>query len=173
MRVRMSTPTEHPLIYASFWKRLNAYGWDSLIIIGLSLLVSVSAAQAQGTDQTIMLYVNAGLLPPGTTTENLLQNLGINITSRDMFMSLVLSAVYNISFVAGDWQATPGKRLCGIKVVMADGSRPTLLQAALRHIASGVSVLICYLGFFFVLWTKEKTALHDMMCHTRVVIGKT
>lgn len=169
-----------PLAYAGFWKRLNAYGWDSLVILGLSLLVYVTPAFAtDATAEQIRALVDAGLLPAGTTTENI-TTVGLapllsqmNIGIRDFLMPIVLSAVYNISFVAGDWQATPGKRLVGIKVVMRDGSRPTLLDAINRHLCSGVSVFLCYLGYLFIFWTKEKTALHDMMCHTRVVIGKT
>lgn len=164
--------TATPVIYASFIKRLNAYGWDSLLILVMSLIVSIGPASAQTTPQ-LQALMDAGLLPQGTTEQTLVQTL-LN-SSADMFslqtmlMPLLISAVYNIAFIAGEWQATPGKRFCGIKVVMADGRRPTLWEATLRHIASGASVFLCWLGFITILFTKEKMALHDMICNTRVV----
>ena len=164
--------TATPVIYASFFKRLNAYGWDSLLILAMSLAISIAPAFAQTTPQ-IQALVDAGLLPQGTTEQTLVQTLlssSADIFSlQTMLMPLLISAIYNIAFVTGDWQATPGKRFCGIKIVMADGRRPTLWDATLRHIASGISVFLCWLGFITILFTKEKTALHDMICNTRVV----
>lgn len=163
-----------PLVYATFWKRFNAYGWDSLCILGMTLLVQITPAfGADDTAQQIQTLVDAGLLPQGTNEGNLLSHaFSGSLSFRDVLMPMVLAAVYNIAFVGGEWQATPGKRFSGIKVIMADGSPLNYWQAAWRHLASGVSTTMLYLGFLPILWTKERTALHDMMCGTRVIIGK-
>jgi len=138
--------------YASFWKRFHAYGYD-LVLVQLITLPLV-----------LLVY-------PFPTLEQLAQ---MAPESNDWFTAftngaIVISAIYNILFIAGNWQATPGKRFCGIRVVNADGTRLTLAQSAIRHAVSGISTLLFGLGFLTVWFTREKTALHDMICQTRVV----
>jgi uncharacterized RDD family membrane protein YckC len=167
---------------ASFWKRLYAYGYDSLIITIISALVGwqiggIAHAQSPEMQQNIDALVGAGLLPAGTDAATLTATLGSLVSSlfswSDLVLPLMVSALYNIWFIAGAWQATPGKRFCGIHVVNADGSPLSLLQSAYRHAASGLSTLLVGLPYLTIFYTKEKLAPHDMLCKTRVVLGKT
>jgi 8-oxo-dGTP pyrophosphatase MutT (NUDIX family) len=89
-----------------------------------------------------------------------------------LFLSLAVSAIYNIFFVASSWQATPGKRWCNLMVVMKDGSAPSLTQSAYRHAASGISMLLLGAGYLTMAFNREKASLHDLICDTRVVVGK-
>lgn len=168
-------------IYAPFRKRLFAYGYDSLLtsLAGLLLnwqLGSVAFAQTPEVQQQIDALVSAGLLPAGTTEAQLPNLLGTQLASmfswHDLVLPLLVSAVYHIYFTASVWQATLGKRFCGIYVTNADGSRLTPLQSAIRHINSGLSMLLGGLPMLTILFTREKLAPHDMLCHTRVVMGR-
>lgn len=166
--------------YASFWKRLYAYGYDSLIVTVLSVLVGMQLprpAQAAYSPQQIDAMVQMSLLPPGTTPDNLLQTLWSQSTASlswmDIALPILLSAIYNIAFICGEWQATPGKRFCGIYVTNAEGGRLTLAQSVARHAASSISMIaLSGLGYLTIFFTPKKLALHDMICATRVVLGK-
>ncbi len=167
-------------IYAPFRKRLYAYGYDSFIVTVIAVAIGWllgDSAFAQ-TAEDIQTLVNAGVLPQGTDATALTEALGGGgleavLSGPALLLQLLISAFYNIFFIHSHWQATPGKRFCDIHVVTADGARLTLLQSALRHAASGLSIVLGGLGYITIFFTGEKTALHDMLCHTRVVMGKT
>lgn len=79
---------------------------------------------------------------------------------------------YFTCFTAGKWQATPGKRAMGIHVIRADGSPITHASALARVFAYLASWVILCFGFVLAAFTTERTALHDLLCDTRVVYGK-
>lgn len=138
--------------YGSFWSRVNAYGYDIILVQVFAGLVMWQFAYFPTMEEWVRME------PAADTWVKQFTNL-----------CLAFSAIYNIAFVASDWQATPGKRACKLQVVNRDGSRLTLVQSALRHAASGISTLIGGIGFLFALFTRERTALHDMLCNTRVI----
>jgi uncharacterized RDD family membrane protein YckC len=82
--------------------------------------------------------------------------------------------------VAGQWlyfslqesserQATPGKRVMGIKVVDLAGRRISFGRATGRYFAKILSGLICDIGFILAGFTERKQALHDLIASTLVV----
>lgn len=84
--------------------------------------------------------------------------------------AFLISLIYHTAFVASRWQATPGKRLVGAKIVRAsDGGRVSVLRAACRHITCFLSWIPFGLLWIMVGVTREKTGLHDVICGTRVV----
>jgi uncharacterized RDD family membrane protein YckC len=171
--------------YAGFWRRKTAYGIDVLIVLVLYLLVSWllgSIAHAQTAE--IQALKDIGWVSPDTDAAaiaNQLQNpnSGMAIASIntaffqkilfELALSIVVSAFYNIWFVAGSWQATPGKHWLGMKVVMENGSPLTLTQSAARHFATGISMAMLGLGYLTMAFRADKAALHDLICGTRVV----
>lgn len=158
--------------YAGFWKRFHAYKIDlflvTLITIAANYFVSTASAEGMGDLarelQAIQQLNGSSNINPSIEATSLLGSL-IN----SLLLATVISAIYNIGFVAGKHQATPGKRYGGIRVVMEDGSRPTLIQSTIRHLASGVTILTGGLGFLSIVYSREKLALHDALAHTRVI----
>jgi uncharacterized RDD family membrane protein YckC len=71
-------------------------------------------------------------------------------------------------FLSRTDQATLGKKIAGIYVGNVDGSKLTWQRALYRALASILTACTLGIGFLFVLFTKEKTALHDVICKTRV-----
>lgn len=138
--------------YASFWKRLNAYGYD-IILVQLAALAPM------------FLFYDFPSLEQLVRMDPLVDRWFSAFTN----LCLVISAAYNILLVAGPRQATLGKTHCGIKVVTAQGGRLTLAQSAIRHATSGLSMVLAGLGFLTIIFTREKTALHDMIAQTRVI----
>ena len=83
-------------------------------------------------------------------------------------VGLGIRAAYFIYFIGKDGQ-TPGKKLCKIRVVNADGSPVSYGKAAGRFFGYILSSLILCIGFLMAAWDDEKRALHDRLCNTRVI----
>lgn len=185
----MTEPLSSHPHYAGFWRRFNAYGIDATIVLaiawGIGYLTGLDA-HAQAVSPEDMKTINNaiaalqgnGQLDPAlrnsletnaqdALVRTLLGGSSISLVNEKLFA--LISAIYNIAFVVSEWQATPGKRWLGMRVVMADGAPLNWWQATFRHAMSGVSMLLGGIGYVTIPFTKEKLALHDMICNTRVV----
>jgi uncharacterized RDD family membrane protein YckC len=87
-------------------------------------------------------------------------------------ITYVISYLYFVSFVASKWQATPGKRLLKIYVVTEDAGKISLARSFGREAASYLAAIIMCIGYLMVAFTKQKTGLHDLIAHTRVIYGR-
>lgn len=76
-------------------------------------------------------------------------------------------AAYEIPFWISPWQATPGKKLCGMVVTTMDGDRLSLSRAVGRYACKCVSGTII-IGSLFIPFTRWRQALHDLMAGTLV-----
>lgn len=79
-----------------------------------------------------------------------------------------VAALYFVAFEASTWQATPGKRLLGLRVETVDGARPSVVRALARHVAGLASWLTLNLGHLLVALRADRRALHDLIAGTRV-----
>jgi eukaryotic-like serine/threonine-protein kinase len=84
---------------------------------------------------------------------------------------LLVAGIYEVYFVSAR-AATVGKMVLNLKIVQADGSAVPRRLAAGRYLAMGVSLLIVTIGFLMIAFDKEKRALHDRICGTRVIVEK-
>jgi uncharacterized RDD family membrane protein YckC len=85
-------------------------------------------------------------------------------------VSIVLGLVYYGYFEGGPAGQTVGKRVVEIRVARAaDGGPLGWGTALVRHVASWLSALPCGLGYFWMLWDKEKETWHDKLSGTVVV----
>jgi uncharacterized RDD family membrane protein YckC len=77
-------------------------------------------------------------------------------------------AVYHI--VLWTWRGTTvGGVVCRLKVVRIDGQPLSFVVALVRSLASVLSAVALCLGFFWVGWTRERLAWHDMVAGTTIV----
>ena len=79
-----------------------------------------------------------------------------------------VTALYFVAFEASAWQATPGKRLLGLRVETLAGGRLPLSRALLRHASGAASWLTLNIGHLLVALRSDRRALHDLMAGTRV-----
>lgn len=77
-------------------------------------------------------------------------------------------ALWFIGFEASPWQATPGKRLLGLRVETAAGERASFGRIALRFFGAAPSWLLLHLGHAMAAWRADGRALHDLIAGTRV-----
>lgn len=140
-----------PLELAGFWIRFAAYLVDSIITGVLGAIVG---------------GVIGGVMGAAGATKGAAGIIMIQVVA--MIISLGIRAAYFIYFIGKDGQ-TPGKKLCKIRVVNADGSQVTYGKATGRFFGYILSSLICGIGYLMAAWDDEKRALHDRVCDTRVI----
>jgi uncharacterized RDD family membrane protein YckC len=68
------------------------------------------------------------------------------------------------------WQATPGKRLLGVRIVdSASGGRASVVQLLTRYLSYLISALPLGLGFLWIAIDPQRRAWHDKLAGTSVV----
>lgn len=86
-----------------------------------------------------------------------------------MLLFALLSLPYFALFESSRWQATPGKRLLGLRVIDDDALAPGLVRAALRQAAGLLSWVSLNIGHAMAAQPPRHQALHDRIAGTRVV----
>jgi uncharacterized RDD family membrane protein YckC len=138
------------LNYAGFGVRFGAKFVDGLIL-GLPFMV-------------VFFVVLIPQIRSGTPTPERFSFLPLMI----QFAFIFIQMAYQIFFL-GKYGATPGKMLCKLKVVTAEGGRIGYGRATGRVFAEMLSGMICYIGYIMVAFDSQKRALHDYICNTRVI----
>jgi len=91
----------------------------------------------------------------------------------EMLFSIAITSVYVIGFWILSDGATLGKKIFGIKIVKTTGDRVDLITAIIRYFGYLVSSIPLFLGYFWMLWDKEKRTWHDKISGTRVIVIDT
>ncbi len=137
--------------YAGFWIRVGAWLIDYVILIVPTMLIAFLVNILSSTSSPDSINPVVGLL-----------------FALQTLLNLAIPMVYETYFI-GKMGQTPGKMVCGIKVVRSDGDSLTYLRAFGRHFAKYLSQLICGIGYIMVAFDDEKRGLHDHICDTRVI----
>ncbi len=85
-------------------------------------------------------------------------------------LSIGVTLAYYTVFEGSSAGQTPGKKFAGIRVI--DQSRGDSIghrRAALRYLASILSEIPLFLGFFWMLWDRERQCWHDKIVSSVVV----
>jgi uncharacterized RDD family membrane protein YckC len=147
--------------YAGFWVRLFAGLLDLIFISPIVFL--------------LIYYFGISEYQSFRISGDLYNYKDLSISTQSKFadyISYVVSIIYLTYFISRKSQATLGKRVMGIYVGNPDGSKLIWQRSLARALASMVTSMTLGLGFLIVAFTKEKTALHDIICNTRVFHGK-
>ncbi len=159
------------LRYAGFWIRLFAGFLDIIFLLPLIAIFIAILMHFTGYSLLTITHFDFGKdFYSYAATKSLNSSFSSNGISD--YLTYFIAILYSVYFVSSKSQATWGKRILGIYVGNKDGSRLTPLKSTLRCLATSITVSICGLGFIIVAFTKEKTALHDLICQTRVFYGK-
>lgn len=94
--------------------------------------------------------------------------IGDAVLAPLLIASLLALAWFSL-FECSKLQATPGKRLLGLRVTDTGGGRIGWGRAALRHLAGSLSWLLLNLGHLLALAPPRHLALHDRLAGTRVL----
>ena len=148
-RLREGVPARTTERFAGFWIRVGAYMLDYFIKLPVQILAQVL------TTFLPMAFPDRGGLAVASVVLLLVLNLGFELG-------------YDI-FFTGRFAATPGKMVCGLRVVRSDGSKVTYGRAAGRVLGKWLSGLTLGIGYLMVGFDEQRRALHDHLADTRVV----
>lgn len=136
--------------YATFWWRFLASLIDGIIV-------------------SIPVQIIANLLGLGATTAAD-GSVNTSLGSGGSLFNIIVSVLYGGLFIAYWNGQTPGKKICGLRVVMDGTSGPVAVGPsfvrALVAIASGAVLL---LGYLWMLWDPKKQTWHDKAANTIVI----
>ncbi|MCX6938480.1 MAG: RDD family protein [Verrucomicrobia bacterium] len=151
---RQSAASESPE-YAGFWVRFSAKIIDGIVLYSIGLLVERAVAT---------LFFD-GLLPAPPDWPGVWRLLLIAGP-----INMLIAITYAVYFIRRH-EATPGKRILGLRVVRADGGRLGVGRIIGRYFSETVSTVVFFAGYVMAAFDEEKRTLHDYMCDTRVVRG--
>ena len=85
-------------------------------------------------------------------------------------LALLVGLAYFTLFVGGESGQTPGMRVAEIRVISFDGGGSIGYgRALIRWIGGYISAIVILLGYFWMLWDKEKQCWHDKLAGDVVV----
>lgn len=100
--------------------------------------------------------------------DGIILSLASSPLGHKSFFYLIISAAY-FTWMVGNYGATIGKMVMGMKIVKEDGSKVSYSDALLRELASFLSAAIFLLGYISVIWDKNKQGWHDKIAKTIVI----
>lgn len=139
--------------HAGFWLRFGAFMIDMIILWFVSMIIYIPfffvmfSTQSGPEENPALFWIVYFVV---------------------MFLGFAVQVFYETWFI-GKYAATPGKMACRIKVVVATGDKVSYLRALGRFFAKWISYMTLYIGFIIAGFDREKRALHDMICETRVI----
>jgi uncharacterized RDD family membrane protein YckC len=87
----------------------------------------------------------------------------------DLGLGFGWAAVYFTAFLALWRGQTPGKRIAGVRVLRLDGKPLGWWISFERFGGYAASFSVGLMGFFQILWDRNRQGLHDKACETVVV----
>ena len=165
---------------ASWWWRVLAVLIDSLITTAIVTVITFPVWRSLYA--TLASFFNAvldaqrsGVAPPTLSPTDLISGTSQLIVTS---VTLAVGILYHAGFLR--WKsATPGKLICGLRVVPVDRGRdPGPLAWNSIGIRTAVWVLpginsflalVTLVDVLFPLWHRKRQALHDIAAKTQVV----
>ncbi len=145
-----NVPVRKSIVYAGFWFRAAAYLLDTAtlaFVLGATVLGPILRNNHVGPSFQDAWKFYSGESPQATALLLLVQ---------------LASWLYFATFESSPWQATPGKRVLGLRVTNLEGKRLSFIRASGRYFGKIISSLIFGIGFVMAGFTEKKQALHDM-----------
>jgi uncharacterized RDD family membrane protein YckC len=150
-------PPRKSIVYAGFWFRAAAYFLDTStlgFVLGGIVLRPILLKNHVGPSFQDAWKFYTGDSPQATALLLLIQ---------------LVSWLYFATFESSPWQATPGKKVLGLRVTDLEGKRLSFIRASGRYFGKLISWLLLGLGFVLAGFTEKKQALHDMLASCLVL----
>lgn len=146
-----NVPVRKSTVYAGFWFRAGAYLLDTAtlaFLLGATVLGPILRNNHVGPSVQDAWKFYTGDSPQATALLLLIQ---------------LISWLYFAAFESSPWQATPGKKVLGLRVTNLEGKRLGFIRASGRYFGKIISSLLFGVGFLMAGFTEKKQALHDML----------
>ncbi len=136
--------------FAGFWVRAGATILDGIILFPVNLLLGFLLG---------MSMFNSIQNDPGSA-------LSMQLLAQ--FLQFAVSFLYT-TLLIWKYSGTLGVHASGLRIVNADGTPISYLKSVGRYFAYMLNGFTLGIGFIMVAFDKEKRALHDIICGTRVI----
>ncbi len=153
-----AAPREVRVVRPETWRRPASWAVDALpFVVGAVMLArsfvrqAEIAGEAQGVEGFLDLVAREWVI----------------VTSITVAAVLALAVYATLAHALAG--ATLGKKLFGLRLVCADGARPSMGRSAARSALCILSAGLLGLGFLLALFTRSGRALHDFIARTWVV----
>lgn len=135
--------------------RLRAAGFiiDSLVLLGVAVMLSTAIVLAAGIDST--------------ASQEEVQREVEQLYPMLYLVEGTLQFIYNLVWNAIGW--SPGKRMLRMRTVDAGGNPPGLRRGVARTLGSVLSGSFFGLGYAWAIWDREHRTWHDHIAKTYVV----
>ncbi|HAH07559.1 MAG TPA: hypothetical protein DCM05_13745 [Elusimicrobia bacterium] len=165
-----------PIAGLGVWALTTVLGFGAALLAGVDSLqrergaLAESAPAAEAPADATAAQPPAGFwLRLGATVIDGLAFLLIGGLTHLLVLGLGGWALYQVGMWA--WKGTTlGGMAMGIRGVRVDGRPMDVPVALVRHLASWLSALPMFLGFFWAGWDPEKRSWHDKIAGTVVVL---
>jgi len=148
--------------YAGFWARFFAFLIDTLILVGIVWLYNGIWGLASGTGFWGEEVVDP--LLPGA-----IEGSGSSFWALSSAILFMIVVAYFICFWGWRGQ-TPGKMVMRMRIVRFDGTRIGWGGAVMRFLGYIISILLFFIGFFWVAYDMRRQGFHDKIADTFVVM---
>jgi uncharacterized RDD family membrane protein YckC len=151
--------------FGGFWIRFGALIIDGIILAVVGTIIRFPLGMGIGG-----IGLSMSRNPDPNQVLTVLPTI-MGLIGLSWLIQMALSLAYEVYFLSTRG-ATPGKMALGLKVIRADGSAISAGLAAGRFFAKYLSFLTLCIGFIIAAFDREKRALHDHICQTRVVVAR-
>jgi uncharacterized RDD family membrane protein YckC len=155
-RLREGVSLPRDVVYASFGRRFLAKFVDGVIggVINIGLILLITAAFGA---------LFSGSAEGEKSASAILLQIVVQLSG------IGFALCYDLYFIRKN-DATPGKKIMGLRLLRADGSKLSKGRIVGRHFAKYLSSFTLLIGFLMAAFDKEqRRALHDRMSDTRVL----
>lgn len=152
----MSDMTASSLPPASFWRRLGAMIYDTVVIAAIWILVGFVVTWIFGIEETRHLEGTQVVLTPGYR--------------MTLFASMLLSAYLFFAWFWTHSGQTIGMQAWKIKIQNRDGSAIGYKQSLIRVLLGALSIFpFCLLGHLLMFSNSRRNSFHDRISDSVVV----
>lgn len=144
--------------YAGFWIRFLALFLDVLVSMVFGCIIGA-----------VVFAVLFGVYAASGNNLNTMKATASFLQIVNCLLGLMVGWLYHAFLESSEWQATLGKKLCGLRVCDSQGERLTFVKASIRYVSKFISGAPCWVGYFMAAFTEKKQALHDIIAGTLVV----
>ena len=156
-------------VYAGLGRRIVAFIIDIILILVFDLVVASTLGLLRGV-QNLYFYAYQHAPIESLTPEGTRVALVTSIIASYGILFVVIPWLYYAGFESSRSQATPGKVLIHAQVTDLEGSRVSYARATIRFFAKFISLVIFFIGFIMIGFTKKKQGLHDKIAGCLVLL---
>lgn len=146
--------------YAGFWRRVDAFVVDYLLLLPVVIAIDAVFTMFAGLPLKELVKLELGFAK---------YSFGYYPTAFGAALQCLLPVIYFSAFESSRYQATPGKMMMGLVVTDDRHGRLSILRAVGRNAGKYLSFAISCIGFMMAGLTAHKQALHDLMAGTLVL----